>query len=432
MAINQQITDLPTPPSRSDPENFDARADAFLASLDNFADEVNQWAQEANSTADEVNLNTELTTTYKNQTLEARDNAIASAGCGLWKSDITYNTHDRAIGSDGYTYLSLIDGNIGNDPTTDDGSRWQKIKVIVKEGDPEVPFKVAPATSADEALARGQIESQGFINLIQNGNFASWSGGTASTPDGWKKAGDSSLAQDSTNVKVGPYSLSITYGTVLEQIYQDIPNWQDYRESTLTFGCWVLTSTPNIARLKIHDATTNIQFSPYHTGDGTWQFLTVPITLSSGATLIRPHLLVEGTGTVIYSGAVLVKGTLALPYQENPLDRALPRSADYDSGWFTVSRTANNTVTLAHGLRTIPKLVIVQIKDTTYGYIYTHIGANGTGDVNTEYQQPLTVRYDSTYILLDIYIGQYLVQYWTASADWIQHDNHEWRVLAWR
>ena len=51
MAISQNITPLSTPPSRSDPTNFDSRADAFLAELPTLATQINTWAGQANSTA---------------------------------------------------------------------------------------------------------------------------------------------------------------------------------------------------------------------------------------------------------------------------------------------------------------------------------------------------------------------------------------------
>ena len=44
-----QITALPTPPSTSDPANFDARADAFLAALPDFATELNEFGASLNS-----------------------------------------------------------------------------------------------------------------------------------------------------------------------------------------------------------------------------------------------------------------------------------------------------------------------------------------------------------------------------------------------
>ncbi|MDX3877021.1 hypothetical protein [Achromobacter denitrificans] len=45
------ITSLPAPPSRSDPENFAERADAFMAALPQFADQANTLQTEVNQTA---------------------------------------------------------------------------------------------------------------------------------------------------------------------------------------------------------------------------------------------------------------------------------------------------------------------------------------------------------------------------------------------
>jgi len=45
------ITPLPTPPSTSDPTNFDVRADAFLGQLPQFADEANLLAIDVNANA---------------------------------------------------------------------------------------------------------------------------------------------------------------------------------------------------------------------------------------------------------------------------------------------------------------------------------------------------------------------------------------------
>lgn len=45
------ITALPTPPSRSDPTNFNARSDAFLGALPTFVTETNTVASEVNTNA---------------------------------------------------------------------------------------------------------------------------------------------------------------------------------------------------------------------------------------------------------------------------------------------------------------------------------------------------------------------------------------------
>lgn len=43
---------------------------------------------------------------------------------GAWASGTTYNLDDAVSGSDGSSYISLVNGNTGHDPTTDGGAHW--------------------------------------------------------------------------------------------------------------------------------------------------------------------------------------------------------------------------------------------------------------------------------------------------------------------
>ena len=64
------ITPLPTPvPSTGDPENFDARADAFLGALPQFATEANQLAASLNNISTTSTSTTELTISLGEKTL---------------------------------------------------------------------------------------------------------------------------------------------------------------------------------------------------------------------------------------------------------------------------------------------------------------------------------------------------------------------------
>lgn len=48
----------------------------------------------------------------------------------LWDAQVVYDNNDIVEGSDGNFYLSTKNGNIGNDPTLDDGTCWEQIDFI--------------------------------------------------------------------------------------------------------------------------------------------------------------------------------------------------------------------------------------------------------------------------------------------------------------
>ncbi len=79
MAISQSITVLPTPPSRADPDNFDARADGFLGALPTMQTQMNTWAGQANSTATTVNDDRLAAQSAKTGAESARDTASGHA-----------------------------------------------------------------------------------------------------------------------------------------------------------------------------------------------------------------------------------------------------------------------------------------------------------------------------------------------------------------
>ncbi len=79
MAISQSITVLPTPPSRADPDNFDARADGFLGALPTMQTQMNTWAGQANSTATTVNNDKLAAQSAKSSAESARDTASGHA-----------------------------------------------------------------------------------------------------------------------------------------------------------------------------------------------------------------------------------------------------------------------------------------------------------------------------------------------------------------
>lgn len=73
------ITSLPTPPSRSDPENFPERADAFMAALPRFATEANALQEHVNEAAAAADQNAAAAAQSRDAAAESRGQANQSA-----------------------------------------------------------------------------------------------------------------------------------------------------------------------------------------------------------------------------------------------------------------------------------------------------------------------------------------------------------------
>lgn len=101
----QQITALPTPPSRQSPGTFSDRADAFLGALPGFVTEANALAEEAETNAaaaesavDDAAVQVGLATTQAGNAAGSAQAAAASASAAAaasnadkWVSDTYYN-----------------------------------------------------------------------------------------------------------------------------------------------------------------------------------------------------------------------------------------------------------------------------------------------------------------------------------------------------
>lgn len=73
------ITNLPTPPSRSDPENFPERADAFMAALPGFATEANLLLEQASEAAIAADADASVASASKNAAAASQNQAAQSA-----------------------------------------------------------------------------------------------------------------------------------------------------------------------------------------------------------------------------------------------------------------------------------------------------------------------------------------------------------------
>lgn len=146
-------------------------------------------------------------------------------------------------------------------------------------------------------------------NLLEWSNMEDWVSGTTVAPTEHTLSGTgATIARNSSIVKRGTYSAAVTRVGNDATLYHDLPTYASYLGRKMTFGAWVYATVASRARLSIGDGvgTTN---SSYHTGDSTWQFLTVTRNIDPTATRIRCGMEVNTGNTVGYfDGGVLVEG----------------------------------------------------------------------------------------------------------------------------
>lgn len=167
-------------------------------------------------------------------------------------------------------------------------------------------------------------------NAIINENFLIWAGGDAVAPTGWTLAGTGAACARSgtglgdTTTKIGDFCAKLTYGSTTLTLAQNFLPTAAFtrlialRGKVFGFGGWVKSAVASQARLYVTDGVTTT-YSSYHTGDGTWQWLSSTHTISNTGTLLTAGISVESSAgnPVYYSGAMAAQTNIA-PTQYTP------------------------------------------------------------------------------------------------------------------
>lgn len=162
-----QIPPLPTPvPQSTDPVNFAARADAFLAALPGFATAANQQADENN----QLNASTVAAAASAR---EASDLALASISASRFDPNSTYPAGVLVWSPiDGKTYRRKVAGKAAADPSGD-AVNWMR-QVLTKadfglgnvdntsDADKPVSTAMLAALNSKETPAGALMQMQGF------------------------------------------------------------------------------------------------------------------------------------------------------------------------------------------------------------------------------------------------------------------------------
>jgi hypothetical protein len=185
---------------------------------------------------------------------------------------------------------------------------------------------VIPAANVNSVANDGTVNP---TNLLSNGDFESWSAGTSVAPDGWTAGAlYTTVAREATTslIKLGTYSVKVTSnGTQGAFLYQSIHTTKGiayWKGRTITLGAWVYCATATKARIMVYDGITET-YSSYHTGNSTFQWLTITKTLSGSATEITINLdILSGAPAVsaYFDGAMCVEGESAFAFSPAPVN----------------------------------------------------------------------------------------------------------------
>lgn len=107
--ITQDISPLPTPPSTSDPTNFDTRGDTFLGVLPDLVTEINTWADEANALGvDLTNKNNQASASAATAQAAATAASAAANFLGEWSALTGSLATPAAVRHDGRIWNLLV------------------------------------------------------------------------------------------------------------------------------------------------------------------------------------------------------------------------------------------------------------------------------------------------------------------------------------
>ena len=161
-------------------------------------------------------------------------------------------------------------------------------------------------------MASSNIQDQFFVDCggiydalgqtFMNANLDTFSYGSNYAPDYWTLSQSGTVSQASapyvsgsivngvtitTNVENGLHSTYLT-GTnpILYQRMDQAYGYTYWQGRSVTFNCFVRCFQANCAYVSIYDGV-NTYKSTAHTGDGTWQLLTVTATINAGATVVQ-------------------------------------------------------------------------------------------------------------------------------------------------
>lgn len=170
-------------------------------------------------------------------------------------------------------------------------------------------------------MLTSNIEDQFFVDnggvydalgqRFQNADFETWTFGPNASPDYWNLLGSGTTSQTTTTVNVeNGASSALLQGSSGVRLYQSMETAYGYtywQGRSVTFNAFVKCSQANTACVSIYDGVTVTESTP-HTGDGTWQLLTVTATIGNSATVVHAQCRLIASGSAYFDNTYFNSG----------------------------------------------------------------------------------------------------------------------------
>lgn len=214
--------------------------------------------------------------------------------------------------------------------------------------------------------------NQSFINLLYNSSFE-----IGDPPTGWTLEGaGASVSRSAVQKKIGTYSAALTRVGTDCRIYRAIADPASYVGRMLTLGAWVWCDTPNTAHISIRDSNANGAQSSFHTGDSTWQWLTVSHTNTAAGWCRAEMRVYNNNATSYFDGAIMVEGFTVPSYSPAPVGTESISTFGSYTGDSSVNRA------LAHGLGRLPSMILITDGNQTRHRVIGNNVYEGDANVN--------------------------------------------------
>jgi len=164
-----------------------------------------------------------------------------------------------------------------------------------------------------EQLTNPQMEQWGS-ELLRDKSFEDWSSPDYVDLNNWGQDGGT-LSMETTITHGSPTSAKLV-GTSCG-LYQTFTNFNNkniswWKAHSVTFSIWCWCDTPNRLRVEIYDGVDN--WSSYHSGNSSWEQLSVTVTARAAATNVYFYTWqTGGSCTSYFDEATASDGTMEIP-----------------------------------------------------------------------------------------------------------------------